>query len=164
MAVFRPFCVSLSIRTGDVPLGFCSFAPVLLLISILFAVRFVLGWIRIWVGIRLRLGLHSRLPVLLFLLLLFLPLCVSLGGRLVLDEAKPGHGAVDGQCVDQVEVVHADQVQQEVPTEVVLDDAGTMVLGEQQAGLVHLVVCYEAGGRNEEETTSFQNRNIVSQH
>lgn len=107
-------------------------------VSVLQAAAAAAGLIRIRVGIRLRLRLHGRLPVLLLLLF------VSLG-RLVLEEAESSHGAVDGQRVDQVEVVHADEVQQEVATQVAADDVGAVVLGEQQTGLVHLVVGDKAG-------------------
>lgn len=66
-------------------------------------------------------------------------------GGLVLDEAEASHGPVDGQRVDEVEIVHAGEVQQEVAAQVVADDVGAVVLGEQQTGLVHLVVGYEPG-------------------
>lgn len=111
-------------------------------VSILQAAIAGLRCIGIRVRIQLWLRLYGRLPVLL--LLVFLLLLVSLGG-LVLGEAESSHGPVDGQRVDQVEVVHADEVQQEVATQVVVDDVGAVVLGEQQTRLVHLVVGYEAG-------------------
>lgn len=110
-------------------------------VSILQAAVAGLRCIGVRVRIQLRLRLYGRLPV---LLLVFLFLLVSPGG-LVLGEAESSHGPVDGQRVDQVEVVHADEVQQEVATQVVVDDVGAVVLGEQQTRLVHLVVGYEAG-------------------
>lgn len=65
-------------------------------------------------------------------------------GKLLLDVAEAGHGAVDGGHGDQVEVVHADQVQQKVAAEVAAGDVGAALLHELHAGLVHLVVGYEA--------------------
>lgn len=65
-------------------------------------------------------------------------------GQLFLDLPEAGHGAVDRGHAHQVEVVHADQVEQEVATEVPAGDVGAALLHEQHAGLVHLVVGDEA--------------------
>lgn len=43
--------------------------------------------------------------------------------------------------------MHADQVQQEVAAEVVFDNVGAVMFSKQQAGFIHLVVCYEPGRR-----------------
>lgn len=114
-------------------------------VGTLLAAGFILRRIRIRVRIGLRLGLHGGLPVLLVFLLVLLPSRSVFLRRLALNQADSGHRAVDGQRADQVEVVHADQVQQEVAAQVMLDNVRAVLLGEQQAGLVHLVVSDEAG-------------------
>ena len=64
-------------------------------------------------------------------------------GQLVLDLVQARHGAVDGGDGDQVEVVHADQVQQEVAAKVAADDVWAAGIHELHDGLRHLVVCYK---------------------
>lgn len=75
-------------------------------------------------------------------------LLLPLGLRqLLLDLPQAGHGAVDGGRAHQVEVVHADQVQQEVAAEVAADDVSASGLCEEHDGLIHLVVRDEAVGK-----------------
>lgn len=64
--------------------------------------------------------------------------------QLVLDLVQARHGAVDGGDGDQVEVVHAHQVQEEVAPQVAADDVRPAGLHKQHDGLRHLVVCDEA--------------------
>lgn len=52
-----------------------------------------------------------------------------------------GHGLIDGHHADQVKVVHADQVQQEVPADVLLHDDVAVSFHKHHAGMVHLIVC-----------------------
>lgn len=66
-------------------------------------------------------------------------------GQLGLDLPQPRHGPVDGCRGDQVEIVHADQVKEEVAPQVPLCDVRTTVLHKQHDGLVHLVISYKPG-------------------
>lgn len=63
-------------------------------------------------------------------------------------QAQTRHGLVDGQCAHQTEVMHADQMQQEVPAQVLLHDNRAIILHEKHAGLSHLIVSYKS---NKEE-------------
>lgn len=58
--------------------------------------------------------------------------------------AQAGHDPVDGQGAQQAEVVHADQMQQEVPAQVLLHDDGAVVLHKQHAGIRHLIIGYKS--------------------
>lgn len=104
---------------------------------------------------------HSRLRQCAFCpLALFTPAGVAVAGscqsqslvllllllsapQILLDLLQTRHGPVDGGCINQVKVVHVDQMQEEVSTQVAADDVSAAVLGEQHDGLVHLVVRYE---------------------
>lgn len=121
-----------------------SLLLLLLLVLALLTAGLKLG--RVWIGIRLWLGLHGCLPILLVLLLLLLLVPLRLQA---LEGAELGHGFVYGLRVDQVEVVHADQVQQEVAAQAALHDDGGVVRGEQQAGLLHLVVGDKTGRKTD---------------
>lgn len=57
---------------------------------------------------------------------------------------QASHGPVDGQCAHQAEVVHADQMQQEVPAQVLLHNNRAVVLHKQHAGLSHLIISYKS--------------------
>lgn len=81
-------------------------------------------------------GSRQYQSLVLLLLLLSAP-------QILLDLLQARHGPVDGGRVNQVKVVHVDQMQEEVSTQVAADDVSAAVLGEQHDGLVHLVVCYE---------------------
>lgn len=76
-------------------------------------------------------------------------------GQLGLDLPQPRHRPVDGCRGDQVKVVHADQVKQEVAPQVPVCNVRTTVLHKQHDGLVHLVICYKPG---EEVTRRFSDR------
>lgn len=84
---------------------------------------------------------QSPVPLLVFLLLL---------RQLLLHLSQAHHGAVDGGRAHQVEVVHADEVQEEIAAEVAADYVSAAVFHEEHDGLVHLVVCDEAGGTTAE--------------
>lgn len=96
-------------------------------------------------------------------------LLLPLGLRqLLLDLPQAGHGAVDGGRAHQVEVVHADQVQQEVAAELAADDVSAPGLCEEHDGLVHLVVRDEAAekrwrrvGWNAESHLEFDRKTTV---
>lgn len=80
---------------------------------------------------------------------LVLRLLLLLGApQILLDLLQTRHGPVDGGRINQVKVVHVDQMQEEVSTQVAADDVSAAVLGEQHDGLVHLVVCYETKEKN----------------
>lgn len=111
------------------------------------------------VGKKRKLLPHSRLRQCAFCpLALFTPAGVAVAGscqyqslvllllsapQILLDLLQTRHGPVDGGRINQVKVVHVDQMQEEVSTQVAADDVSAAVLGEQHDGLVHLVVCYE---------------------
>lgn len=63
-------------------------------------------------------------------------------GRFKLAQAR--HGPVDVQCAHQAKVVHADQMQQEVPAQVLLRNDRAVVLHKQHAGLSHLIISYKS--------------------
>lgn len=75
----------------------------------------------------------------------------------MLDLPQAGHGAVDGGGAHQVEVVHADEMQQEVAAEVATDDVSADVLRKEHDGLIHLVVRDETarGGNRRERRAQF---------
>lgn len=50
------------------------------------------------------------------------------------------HDLVDGAHADQVEVVHADQVQHQVPVEALLHNLAAELLNKLHARVVHLIV------------------------
>lgn len=89
-------------------------------------------------------GSCQHQSLVLLLLLLAAP-------QVLLDLLQARHGPVDGGCINQVEVVHVDQMQEEVSTQVAADDVSAAVLGEQHDGLVHLVV----GDETKEKTGWF---------
>lgn len=69
--------------------------------------------------------------------------------------AQTSHGPVNGQCAHQAEVVHADQVQQEVPAQVLLRHYKAVGLHKQHAGLSHLIISYESDKGEGEERRKF---------
>lgn len=81
-------------------------------------------------------------------------------GNLCLDLPQPRHCPVDGRRGDQVEVVHADQVKQEVSPQVSVCNVRTTVLHKQHDGLVHLVICYKPEQEAEEVTRYFSGLRI----
>lgn len=68
---------------------------------------------------------------------------------------QASHGPVDGLCAHQAEVVHADQMQQEVSAQALLHEHRAEVLHKQHAGMSHLIISYKSDKGEREERRTF---------